>query len=568
MVNWAVSEDDAEEDEASQANATPDEDYPGGQSGSVTISAGELETTFSVLTHEDGTTEAHETVEVSLEEPPGGFGNGVTLAGDSGLGLIVEPSVPTADVPLFAPAGHATRQGFVRVINRSDRNVVHISAVDDTGNPRSTTLALDAGETVHFNSDDLEEGNFAKGLSRGVGDGTEDWRLALSGNDVEVLTYMRTNDGFLTSLHDLVPRTDGYEVPIFNPGKNTDQVSQLRLVNGGEVDASVTISGVDDRGATSSGEVGLVLAAGESRTISAAELEDEESAEGGLGVGSGKWRLLISSGQPIGVASLMQSPTEHLTNLSTAPDNTEVVEDRTAHHVYLFPSASDPDKRQGFVRVVNHGDAGSVEIQAYDDTDRDHETVTLAMDANETVHFNSNDLEVGNTNKGLTGSTGAGEGDWRLVLTSGLHLDVLAYIRTEDGFLTSMHDTVPETGGVYRVPIFNPGSNRNQVSVLRLVNTGGDKAAVTVFVSGVDDAGLSSRGEVQLSVAAGKTREISAPDLEAGGDGLTGMLGDGIGKWRLEVRSDAPIRVMSLLRSPTGHLTNLSTTPAIGEDRD
>ena len=561
VVNWAVSEDDDDEEEPSLATATPDEDYPGNQSGSVTISAGELEATFPVLTNEDGTTEAHETVEVSLTAPEGGFGDGVTLADASGLGLIVEPSTPTADVPLFAPAGHATRQGFVRVINRSDRNVVHIGAADDAGNRHSTTLALDVGETVHFNSNDLEQGNFAKGLSRGVGDGTEDWRLALSGNDVEVLTYMRTNDGFLTSLHDLVPPgPDGYEVPIFNPGKNINQESQLRLINDGDADADLTITGVDDDGTTSP-EARMTLAAGEALTLTAAELEDE-----GLGQGTGKWRLLISSDQPIGVASLMQSPTEHLTNLSTAPDNTEAVEEATAHHVYLFPSASDALGRQGFVRVVNHGDAGSVEIQAYDDTDLDHETVELAIDANKTVHFNSDDLETGKADKGLSGSTGAGEGDWRLVLTSGLDLDVLAYIRTEDGFLTSMHDTVPETGGVYRVPIFNPGSNRNQVSVLRIVNTGEDEAAVTI--SGVDDAGLSSRGAVRLSVAAGKTREISAGDLESGGDDLTGVLGDGIGKWRLEVRSDAPIRVMSLLRSPTGHLTNLSTTPAIDEDRD
>ena len=560
-VNWAVSEGDAEEDEASQATATPDEDYPGSQSGSVTISAGELEATFSVLTNEDGTTEAHETVEVSLEEPPGGFGNGVTLAGDSGLGLIVEPSVPTAEVPLFAPAGHPTRQGFVRVINRSDRNVVHISAVDDTGNPRSTTLALDAGETVHFNSKDLEQGNFAKGLSGGVGDGTEDWRLAVSGNDVEVLTYMRTNDGFLTSLHDLVPPGDGYEVPIFNPGKNIDQQSLLRLINETDDAVTVTITGIDDAGDSSPSEAKLELTAREARTIPADELESGTGLDSGLGVGSGKWRLVVSSDQPIGVASLMKSPTEHLTNLSTAPDNTEAVEAGTEHHVYLFPSASDALGRQGFVRVVNHGDAGSAEIQAYDDTDHPYETVTLALDANKTVHFNSDDLETGEPEKGLSGSTGAGEGDWRLVLTSGLDLDVLAYIRTEDGFLTSMHDTVPETGGVYGVPIFNPGSNRNQVSVLRLVNTGEDEATVTV--SGVDDAGLSSRGAVQLSVAAGKTREISAEALESGGADLTGKLGDGFGKWRLEVRSERPIRVMSLLRSPTGHLTNLSTTPRI-----
>ena len=45
---------------------------------------------------------------------------------------------------------------------------------------------------------------------------------------------------------------------------------------------------------------------------------------------------------------------------------------------------------------------------------------------------------------------------------------------------------------------------------------------------------------------------------------LGGALGDGAGKWRLSVTSDRPIAVMSLLASPTGHLTNLSTAPPPG----
>lgn len=217
--------------------------------------------------------------------------------------------------------------------------------------------------------------------------------------------------------------------------------------------------------------------------------------------------------------------------------------------------------RQGFVRVVNRGEAGSVEIRAYDATDIEYETVSLQMDANETVHFNSDDLEMGNAAKGLSGSTGAGEGDWRLVLTSALDLDVLAYMRTDDGFLTSMHDTVPGIGGVHRVPIFNPGSNRNQVSQLRLINTGDEVAEVTI--SGVDDTGQGSAGQVRLSLPAGKVRTVTAQALEAGADDLDGALGDGFGKWRLEVNSDMPIYVLNLLESPTGHLTNLSTRPVM-----
>ena len=60
------------------------------------------------------------------------------------------------------------------------------------------------------------------------------------------------------------------------------------------------------------------------------------------------------------------------------------------------------------------------------------------------VHFNSNDLELGDADRDLTG-IGAGTGDWRLEIESDAELDVLAYVRHGDGFLTSMHDVVVGT---------------------------------------------------------------------------------------------------------------------------
>ena len=51
----------------------------------------------------------------------------------------------------------------------------------------------------------------------------------------------------------------------------------------------------------------------------------------------------------------------------------------------------------------------------------------------------------GNPTKGLSASTGAGDGDWRLALDGTLDAEVLSYIRTKDGFLTAMHDLAPRT---------------------------------------------------------------------------------------------------------------------------
>ena len=147
------------------------------------------------------------------------------------------------------------------------------------------------------------------------------------------------------------------------------------------------------------------------------------------------------------------------------------------------------------------------------------------------------------------------------MLGSELDIEVLAYIRTTDGFLTAMHDTVRREGDRHRVPTFNPGSNTNQASRLRLVNAGDEAAEATI--RGIDDRGERSSGTASISIPAGTSRTLTAQELESGGDGFAGQLGDGAGKWQLVVESAQPILVMSLLSSPTGHLTNLSTAPAL-----
>ena len=230
----------------------------------------------------------------------------------------------------------------------------------------------------------------------------------------------------------------------------------------------------------------------------------------------------------------------------------------------MFPSASDATL-QGFVRVVNHSaESGEVSVMAIDDTGVSYGPLTLSIDAGQTAPFNSDDLETGNADKGLSSGTGAGQGDWRLTLTSDLDIEVLSYIRTTDGFLTSMHDVAPVEEGIHRIAILNPGSNDRQVSRLRLINPGDTEAQVTV--EGVDDRGLSPGGAVQVAVAAGAARTLTAAELEFGGTGLTGALGDGAGKWRLMVTTEGSIHTMSLLKSPTGHLTNLSTAPSLEVD--
>ena len=491
----------------------------------------------------------------------------LTATNDAGENatLTVEVTVAHAQAVAMYPSASAMyRQGFLRVINRSDEaGAVFVRAVDDAGVAASTVvLAMNAGTTTHFNSDDLEDGNRAKRLSGATGAGTGDWRLELSsGLDVEVLSYVRTTDGFLTSMHDVAPGADGvHRVRFFNPGSNLDQVSLLRLINPGGGEAAVTIAGVDDRGSSPGTDVVVTVPSGAVRTLSSADLEAGEGVEGALGDGAGKWSLTVTSDRGIRVMSLLESPGGHLANLSTVP-----VAEGGVHFLPLFPAASDELGRQGFARVINRADSeAEVSISAFDETDRDYDTVTLSVGGNNTVHFNSDDLELGNEDKGLTGSTGAGEGDWRLELTGGADIEVLSYVRTTDGFLTSMHDVVSGTENRYLVPIFNPGRNTNQVSRLRLINDGDEPAQVTI--AGVDDAGSSPGDDVRISIPAGSIRSFTSAELESGAADSEGALGVGVGKWRLIVESDRPITVVNLLESPTGHLTNLSTANPANEE--
>ena len=229
----------------------------------------------------------------------------------------------------------------------------------------------------------------------------------------------------------------------------------------------------------------------------------------------------------------------------------------TSEVVPLFISASNVQQQQGFVRIINHSDeSGTVTVTAVDDDGQAFRAQAFTLAAWETKHFNSNDLEQGNAAKGFSG-IGSGVGDWWLEVESDLRLEVLAYVRTRDGFLTSMHDTARKPGLRHRVPIFNPGSNRSQVSKLRLINTASAEAAVQIV--GVDDDG-SQTGEVRVLLRGRQALTISARQLEDGGS-WSGSLGDGTGKWQLSVSADQPVIVMSLLESlDTGHLTNLSTT--------
>ena len=253
-------------------------------------------------------------------------------------------------------------------------------------------------------------------------------------------------------------------------------------------------------------------------------------------------------------------------------NNARVINE-TAQHVARFRKAlppphsiplvlsADNEAQHGFLRIINRsGRPGTVRIDAFDDSGRRFSPEYLSIDAKQTRHFNSTDLEDGSSSKGLSGGVGDGRGHWRLHLTTTLDIKARAYVRTTDGFLTSIHEVAgkEDEGSMrYRVPTFNPGKNTDQQSRLRLINIGTETADIEI--SGLDDRGNPpSEGSVRLTLPAGAARMLTAEELEQGAHGISGRFGTGSGKWQLSVHADQPLEVMSLLFSRTGNLTNLS----------
>ena len=467
-------------------------------------------------------------------------------------------------IPLFLATGHPKRQGFARIINLSDRSgIVTVTAIDDAGVEfPPVSFRLPPGAVQHFNSDDLEFGNASK-LSGSTGRSTKgDWRLLLDTDlEIEALAYVRTTDGFLTSMNEKGRDWNAgrhHRVPMFNPASNQEQRSELRLINPGDTPVDVTVFAWDDNGNLRS--VRGSLSASVAETLTAVDLERGIAGwSGSLGNGEGKWRLQVEATAAIYVMGLLADPRGYLTNLSVDYRyNAGSMEgNTTGGRIRLFKSAAHPSQ-QGFLRIINYSDVdGSVTLVGLDDDGVETGPVTVHLPAHGARHVNSNDLEFGNADK-LSGAIGSpSSGDWRLLLESDLNVTALSYVRTQDGFLTSLNEHITIDGGWHYVPTFNPASNLQQRSVLRFDNIRDE--AINVSIRGIDDDGRPSVSSVTGTLPAKSTITLTAQELEAGPDGWSGSLGDGTGKWRLLIPNRG-FFTMSLLEDPRGYLTSLSTS--------
>ena len=280
-------------------------------------------------------------------------------------------------------------------------------------------------------------------------------------------------------------------------------------------------------------------------------------------------------------ASLALAAATLLSTMAHGHDNIHLP-DRITVPLVLSPGS---EYGQSFVRLrAGFYGAQMVSVTAIDDAG----TVSGAFNIpqllrGESFHFNSNDLADGNAAKGIEGM-GQPMGNWRLQINAAIGIvAVLSYIRTPDGFLTPMHDyrTTGPFEEALRIDTFNPASNVDRQSRLRLINPSFNEVGVEIYA--VDDSGAVRPGvrtvdgfreveTISLTLPAGQARMLTAVDLEEGAHGLEGTLGDGAGKWELRIdvtgegASDEDwVIVQNLLYSSSGHVSNLSARGAQAE---
>ena len=233
-------------------------------------------------------------------------------------------------------------------------------------------------------------------------------------------------------------------------------------------------------------------------------------------------RLLYISNPDVSYQGVPTGDVELRNNARVLNETAPIIANyRTREAVFtlpLVPGAGAIAGIQCFLRIHNRSDVdGEVTVYAIDDNGERFGPVTFEIAAGHTGGFNSEGLEDGNAERGLATGVGDGNGHWRLELVTELDIEARAYIRTSEGFLTSMHQVAREDTLVanrYLVPFFNPASNRSIVSRLRVVNPGED--ALAVSIDAWDSEGEAGEGTVTFLLGAGAATLVSSQQLEAG----------------------------------------------------
>ncbi len=228
--------------------------------------------------------------------------------------------------------------------------------------------------------------------------------------------------------------------------------------------------------------------------------------------------------------------------------------------IYFFNPASN-NKQRSYLYVLNPSSTmAQVTISAIDDRGNAAPggNVAFSLAANSAIEFSSADFEQGNPAKGLQGSFGDGTGKWRLSIQSNVTLGLKSILRTPQGYENDLSRVMPLEKGKMVLPYVNQHSSTEPHSFLRIINPTSQSGLVTITAR--DEAGAAAFGNIRFMLNAGESKQINSRDLEVGSvdKRLLGALGDGTGKWHLEIESALDLKVMLLIRTPDGFLSNFS----------
>lgn len=475
--------------------------------------------------------------------------------------------VLSKEISFFNPASNTNQESLVRIVNQSTQpGSVYITGYDDNG--RKSALSIDLGprESVNLTSIDLERGNSSKEIFGVLGDGVGKWQFKVHSDfipidDLQITNLLRTNSGDLSNLSASVVGDKLYNIPYFASESNTNNTSLLRLGNTGSLTANISITGYTLDGQVGESVLDVSLLPGEAVTLNPKDLETSNANKGligKLGQGEDSWSLTVDTGVSVNVTHTLRGKSAG--ELSDLSDKIPVV-DNTAI-VYFFNPASNESQRS-FLRITNSSDQiNNVVIRGVDDTGQQGvSVVSVTLGARQSVNLFSSDLENGNLTKGLTGSLGDGVGKWRLFVDFDANTDILSLVQNPNGLVTNMSSLLPKnTNGDVTVSTFNPASNVNQVSVLRLYND--SNSASDVVITATDDTGDSRT--ISFSIPSNSALTLTSADLENGNisKGIGTGLGDGQGKWSLIISGEA-ISGFNFLRAPTENIFNMSNSVQI-----
>ena len=346
------------------------------------------------------------------------------------------------ELALFNVAVGSGAGSFLRLVNPGDEAATAtIRGIDDNGAASAgevrATIPPRGAKTL--GADDLRSGGGA--LDGALGDGSGNWRLAVSANrPIHVAHLQPVPSGLENASSELAWRHAGgqrlHRIPYFLP-ESSAGVGVVRFVNDSTAAGAVEIRAFDRTGRQLAA-VRLAVAARQAVQFDAAELANGLDGDSG----EGAWRLELATTLNGRAGAYFRNADGQLANLN--PAVTEPAAEPGEHRVSMlfFDGADSP--RRSLLRLVNWNEADAdVTLTARDDRGIRASVARIQVPARSARTYDAWQLETGD-GPGLGAGLGDGAGSWRFDIASTVPLQVLNLLETNGQLANLSHDPTPE----------------------------------------------------------------------------------------------------------------------------